>query len=154
MSASQRLLHHFLAHRNVTNMLIDKIEEHHYDYQPTPTSMSAYKLTTHMLTSFYTFAKIAQEGNLTPLEEKHNIEQKNLSELASHYTEKTKEILASLTDDQLNRIIDTSAVFGQKMPASQLVSMAIDHEIHHKGNLFVYVREMGHTDLPLFVKWG
>lgn len=88
------------------------------------------------------------------MEEKHDIEQKNLSELASHYTEKTKDILASLTDNQLNCVIDTSAVFGQKMPASQLVSMAIDHEIHHKGNLFVYVREMGHTDLPLFVKWG
>ncbi|KYD26597.1 MULTISPECIES: DinB family protein [Geobacillus] len=44
--------------------------------------------------------------------------------------------------------------FGIHIPAAQLLPMAMDHEIHHKGQLFVYVRAMGHTDLPLFVKRG
>lgn len=52
----------------------------------------------------------------------------------------------------MDREVDLTGVFGRKVAGEQLLQLAIGHEIHHKGNLFVYVREMGHTDLPLYVK--
>ncbi len=43
--------------------LIHKIDEAHYDYKPTPTSMTAKQLATHMLFSFYNFANTAKHGD-------------------------------------------------------------------------------------------
>ncbi len=58
--------------------------------------------------------------------------------LAAEYTQKTVDVLRSLSEDDLNKTIDATAAFGRKLPGSQLLQMAIDHEIHHKGNLYVY----------------
>ncbi len=150
----EQITHHFLAHRNVTNELINKIEAGHYEYKPAPTSMSAFDLSTHILTSFYAFASVVKSGDLSPLGQKADFSGKSLSDLAAEYTKKTVDVLRSLSEDDLNKTIDATAAFGRKLSGRQLLQMAIDHEIHHKGNLYVYVREMGHTDLPLFVQFG
>ncbi|CAM3651657.1 DinB family protein [Aeromicrobium ponti] len=154
MERSQKLLNYFLSHRSVTNELINKIEEKNYDYKPTETSMPAGKLATHMLTSFYTFARTVKDGNAAVFGEKFESVPQNLSEAAAAYTEKTKDLIYSLTNEELERSIDMKQIFGMELTGSQLLQIAMDHEIHHKGNLFVYVREMGHTDLPMFVSRG
>ena len=142
---------HFLSHRSVTNALVAKIEESNYGSQPTETSMSAEKLVTHMYTSYYKFIKTVKEGNGSPFLAKLEESNKSLVQLGEEYTEKTKELLASLTEEELAREIDMSKIFGMNVTGQLLVQMAIEHEIHHKGNLYVYVREMGHTDLPLYI---
>ncbi|MEH7346427.1 DinB family protein [Bacillus sp. JJ1532] len=144
-------VNHFLSHRTVTNALVEKIEESNYDFKPTETSMSAQKLVTHIYTSYYKFIKTVKEGNGSPFMEKFENTQLSLSQLGEESTEKTKELLASLTEEELDREIDMSKIFGMKVSGHQMVQMAIEHEIHHKGNLFVYVREMGHTDLPFYI---
>ncbi|MEH7523016.1 DinB family protein [Bacillus sp. JJ1503] len=144
-------VNHFLSHRTVTNALVEKIEESNYDFKPTETSMSAQKLVTHIYTSYYKFIKTVKEGNGSPFMEKFENTQLSLSQLGEESTEKTKELLASLTEEELDREIDMSKIFGMKVSGHQMVQMAIEHEIHHKGNLFVYVREMGHTELPFYI---
>ncbi|MBY0121365.1 DinB family protein [Bacillus sp. S/N-304-OC-R1] len=145
------LVKHFLSHRTVTNDLVAKIEEDNYGYKPTETSMSAQKLVTHMYTSYYQFVKTVKEGNSSPFLEKLDESEKSLIQIGEEYTEKTKDLLASLTEEELNREIDMTKVFGINVTGHFMVGMALEHEIHHKGNLFVYVREMGHTKLPLFI---
>lgn len=151
MSQSNEFVKYFLSHRNVTVELINKIEPEHYDFKPTPTSMSAQELTTHMLYTFYRFTKAAKEGDPSLLREKVDETETNLSNLAKKYTEETIAMLESMTDEDYNRELEA---FGAKLPARQLLHMGLDHEIHHKGNLFVYVRAMGHTDLPFYVHKG
>lgn len=152
MERKDRIVQEFMSHRLVTEELIQKIDEKHLDYKPTETSMSAKELVTHMLQSFYAFASAAKEGNGESFKKKPEETGSSLSELAKTYTEKTKKLLESLTDEELDREVDLTGVFGRKVAGEQLLQLAIGHEIHHKGNLFVYVREMGHTDLPLYVK--
>jgi uncharacterized damage-inducible protein DinB len=152
VSRQKRFMHYFLAHRKVTLELIGKIGKEHYDYKPTPTSMTAKDLVVHMLTSFYRFALTAKRGDATPFQEKFDVAENDLVKLADMYTEKTKSVIESLTDEDLNQVIDLTQVLGMQFPAGQLLQVAMDHEIHHKGSLFVYVREMGHTELPMFVK--
>ncbi|WP_026581250.1 DinB family protein [Bacillus sp. J33] len=154
MDRSQKLLNYFLSHRKVTNELISKIDENNYDYKPTETSMPAGKLVTHMLTSFYMFTKTVKVGNASVFGEKFDDLPHNLSEAAAAYTEKSIDLISSLTNEELNRSIDMTQIFGIELTGSELLQIAMDHEIHHKGNLFVYVREMGHTDLPMFVSRG
>lgn len=154
MSRAKQFTQYFLSHRNVTVELISKIEEKHYDYKPTPTSMPAKDLVTHILFSFYKFANAAKHGDPTLFTQKVEETETNLQKLAQTYTEKTKLLLESLSDEDFERVLDLTNVFGAKIPTGQFLQMAMDHEIHHKGQLFVYVREMGHTDLPLFVQRG
>ncbi|WP_110112272.1 DinB family protein [Bacillus sp. CGMCC 1.16541] len=151
MSNTNQLLQHFLSHRSVTNELIQKIEETHYDYKPTPTSMSAQKLVTHMMTSFYKFVAVVKVGNLSPFQERKEETESSLSTLAHTYTTQTVKLLESLTEEELEKELEVAAIFGSNLTGKQMLSIAIDHEIHHKGNLFVYVREMGHTELPLYM---
>jgi len=154
MPRAQQWVQYFLSHRHVTMELINKIDEAHYDFKPTPTSMTAKQLATHMVFSFYNFANVAKHGDPALFQPKMEDPETNLAKLAETYTEKTKQLLESMSDEEFNRTIDLTAIFGVQMSAKQLLQMAMDHEIHHKGQLFVYVREMGHTDLPLFVQRG
>ncbi|WP_138420637.1 DinB family protein [Aquibacillus sediminis] len=152
MSKSQHYIDYFLSHRKVTNTLIGKMEKENYDYKPTPTSMSAQELALHMLQSFYQFTATAAKQTPEVLHQQG--EAVDLVELAETYTNKTVKLLQSLSDQDFEEIIDLTDILGAKLPAAQVIDMAIDHEINHKGNLFVYVREMGHTDLPMFVAKG
>lgn len=154
MERAQKYLTYFLSHRKVTNELIRKIDEENIDYKPAETSMPAGKLVTHMLTSFYMFAKTAKDGSPTVFGEKFDEVAPSLTEAAEKFTAKTIDVISSLTSEELERKIDMTGIFGMELTGSQLLQIAMDHEIHHKGNLFVYVREMGHTDLPMFVSRG
>ncbi|MGZ0084253.1 DinB family protein [Geobacillus sp. C56-T2] len=154
MPRAQKWVNYFLSHRHVTLELINKIDEAHYEYKPTPTSMTAKQLATHMLFSFYNFANAAKHGDPSLFRQKIEEPETNLAKLAETYTEKTRQLIESMSDDDFNRTLDFTSIFGIHIPATQLLQMAMDHEIHHKGQLFVYVRAMGHTDLPLFVKRG
>jgi uncharacterized damage-inducible protein DinB len=154
MDRAQKFLTYFLSHRKVTNDLIRKIDEKTVDYKPTETSMSAGKLVTHMLTSFFMIVKTVKDGSPAVFGEKFDEIAPNLSEAAESFTEKTLEVISSLTNEELERKIDMTGIFGMELTGRKLLQIAMDHEIHHKGNLFVYVREMGHTELPRFVSRG
>ncbi|KXG09526.1 DinB family protein [Anoxybacillus rupiensis] len=154
MSRAQQFVQYFLSHRHVTVELIQKIEPERYDYKPAPTSMSAKELATHMLFTFYQFAQTAKEGNPRVLTEKIEENETDLRKLAEVYTEKTKNLLESLTDEDFERTLDLTKIFGAPFSVAQFLQTAMDHEIHHKGQLFVYVREMGHETLPFFIKRG
>ncbi|AFI27892.1 MULTISPECIES: DinB family protein [Bacillus] len=150
MSQSNQIVSHFLSHRNVTNELAEKISQDHYSYKPAETSMSAEELVKHILTSFHLFANVIKEGNASPFQNKQEETETDLNVLAKTYTDKTVAILEQLTEEQLDREIDLTSAFGRKVTGRALLQLAMEHEIHHKGNLFVYVREMGHTELPFY----
>ncbi|TKC19497.1 DinB family protein [Robertmurraya kyonggiensis] len=152
MSKSETVLSHFLSHREVTKELVHKIEENQYDFKPTETSMRTQTLVKHMIHAFYAFATIAQTGDPSFLSKKPVDQETNLIDLVEKYTTLTIETIRSINDDDLLREIDLTKQFGRKLTSKQLLQMAIDHEINHKGNLFVYLRLMGNTELPLFVK--
>ncbi|MDZ5473738.1 DinB family protein [Bacillus sp. 31A1R] len=154
MSRTEKYLNYFLSHRNVTLQLVSKIEKENYEYKPTPTSMTTEKLVSHMLTSFYRFALVVKKGDLSAFSNNFETEAENLSDLANQITTKTVETLQSLTEEELNQTIDLTNILGMKLTGSQVLQVAMDHEIHHKGALFIYVRELGHTDLPMFVSKG
>ncbi|GGC96077.1 hypothetical protein GCM10007216_28560 [Thalassobacillus devorans] len=152
MDKNEQFKQYFSSHRSVTNELIGKIGTEHVDYQPTPTSMTARTLAHHMLKSFYQFTSAAAQQQASELFE--NEEETSLNELAEVYTTETEKLIESMSDEDFSATIDLTEMLGTKLPAEHVLNLAMDHEIHHKGNLFVYVREMGHTELPMFVKQG
>ncbi|UOQ45076.1 DinB family protein [Halobacillus salinarum] len=150
MSRSEQFINYFLSHREVLNELIEKIEHEHYTYKPTPTSMEAQKLVNHILESMYMFANIANKQQPGKLYEEED--STPLPERAKNYTDKTVELIHALSDEDMEEIVDVKKMLGRDIPAGSLLHLGLDHEIHHKGQLFVYVREMGHTELPFYIR--
>lgn len=140
----------FLSHRNVTKELTEKIDTDNYGYRPTDTSRTAEELVTHMLTSFHQFACMAAAKEPEKLHEGN--EDVSLNELADRYTEASVKVIESMDEEALEKTIDLTDMLGTKLPAWRLLEIAIAHEINHKGNLFVYVRELGYSQLPMYVK--
>jgi uncharacterized damage-inducible protein DinB len=140
----------FLSHRKVTKELAEKIDKKNYGYRPTDTSMTAEELVTHMLSSFHQFACMAAGKEPEKLHE--GTEDVSLNELADRYTEASVKVIESMDEETLEQTVDLTEMMGTKLPAWRLLEIAIDHEINHKGNLFVYVRELGYNQLPMYVK--
>ncbi|MDQ0270355.1 DinB family protein [Cytobacillus purgationiresistens] len=154
MTETNQLVNYFLSHRKVTNELIHKISEKHYDYKPTETSMATDKLVIHMLNTFYGFAKTIKTGNPALIFKPAENIPEDLYDAATMLTEITAELLSEVTAEDLARSLDLSKIFGSEITGQQLFQMGMDHEINHKGQLFVYVREMGHIELPMYVSQG
>ncbi|MEK3808654.1 DinB family protein [Bacillus sp. FSL H8-0547] len=149
-----KLIRHFMSHRAVTLELLSIMRNDDPDFKPSESSMSIAKLAVHMATSMYKFTAVAKAGSSEPLMEKEDVSEPDPLKAVKLYTEKTVQLLESLTDDDLSREIDLTNVFGFKTTGASLVKMGIEHEVNHKGNLFVYARLLGHTELPLYVKKG
>ncbi len=65
-------------------------------------------------------------------------------------TDSTRALLDGLTDDELGRTVE--AFGGRKMPVRALVEFLIQHEAHHKGQIWLMARMIG-VQPPMFVKF-
>lgn len=101
MTRTKTMLQYFWAHRSVTLELMKKIDEKNYDYKPTPTSMSAQELSSHIATSFYNLAATAKRGDTSAFAENRE-DSSNILSLAEQYTEKTKDLLATFSDEEFD----------------------------------------------------
>ena len=66
-------------------------------------------------------------------------------------THTMRETLAGMSDEQLGTVIE--AFGGNKMPVAALVNFIIQHEAHHKGQVWMMARMIG-LQPPMFVKMG
>lgn len=146
----------FMIHRKVLIDLLARIPDEHVHYKPWDNALSLAEQAIHMATSAKQFVDSIQsgtfqvsrpnsQGNLTMDEVRRNVQE---------HTGETLNGILSLTDEQFERDVDTTKVFGVNVPAKALMQSMIDHEIHHKGQLFVYARMVGVEDLPFFIYSG
>ena len=139
----ERLKLRFLAHRSVTLELATRIPDDRGDFRPWSEAMTVAALLRHMAQSHHTFSRVAAGEQPTPpptdpatLEEAR----KRLAE----YTTQDAEILAGLTREALQR---TVTFHDRSFQVREAVSLGLEHEVHHKGQLFVYARMLG-VDVP------
>ncbi|SDJ34365.1 DinB family protein [Salimicrobium halophilum] len=148
----ENFLKKFRSHREVMNDLVAVIQEDKKTYKPTESSMEVGELANHIVESTYTFARLAADQSPAKLFDEND--DTDLKSRVAAYTQETEKLLASLSEEDFEKTIDATNILGRELPAEAILQSALEHEIHHKGQLFVYVREMGHTDLPFFVARG
>ena len=69
---------------------------------------------------------------------------KNSADLSRWYTgnfEPRFDKLTKLSNDQLLKIVDFRGMF--QLPAVGFIQLALNHSIHHRGQLSMYLRPMG-----------
>lgn len=143
----------WMRHRAVLPEILARVDASKVDFAPWEGALTLGKLTVHIVTSTQFFLKAVQTGEFARGAAPEFATLDDVSRIVQEYTEESKKIYASLSDEQLDEILDASFM-GLKAPKAAFLSMLKDHEVHHKGQLFVYARMAGAADMPFFVSRG
>jgi uncharacterized damage-inducible protein DinB len=111
------------------------------DYRPDPHAKSAFDLAWHMATAETRFLAAVATGQFSfdPFSKP-----KELSEvIAFHIDNFSKNVAAikQLSGEKLAKMIDFREKF--QWPAVSFITFNINHIVHHRGQLSVYLRPMG-----------
>ncbi|MFC5529834.1 DinB family protein [Cohnella yongneupensis] len=137
------------SHRKVLQAMLDVVTTEQLSYRPWEKGMSVSELALHIAGAMNMFVSTVKNGAYTPGQKAtppSTIEELKAKIAAD--TEQSEAILTSITPEQLEQSID---FFGHPITGAVLLQNAKDHEIHHKGQMFVYLRMAGIENLPFFV---
>lgn len=146
---SQQQFERWQRHRTVLTQLLQDIRSEHLDYKPWKDALTLGALAVHIAASSEMFLRSIQNGSFTPpsipvkfetIEDVRNIVQAS--------TELSKALFADQSDTQLNQPLSFN---GFTAPGKVWLENMVDHEIHHKGQLFTYVRAVGIEKVPFFI---
>ncbi|MCY0876173.1 MAG: DinB family protein [Firmicutes bacterium] len=153
MTRVQAMMGDWLRHRAVLPDILGRVDAEKVDFAPWEGALTLGKLAVHMVTSTHFFLTAIQTGEFTRAESPAFTTMDDVKRIVQEYTDASKKVYESLTDDQLNEILDASFM-GMKAPKLAFLSAMKDHEVHHKGQMFVYARMAGATEMPFFISRG
>lgn len=157
MGKADSFVSQWLRHRTVLLELLDLVTDEHTHFKPWEGALSLSDLAIHIAGSGVMFVTTVQTGTLTPPSSSAAPKAETMEDtrrIVRELTNQTKVNMASLTEAQLEGIVDASQTFGFSAPGKVFLHTMREHEIHHKGQLFVYARLIGLEKLPFFVNRG
>lgn len=130
--------------QRLTKGVIEAIPLDKGDYRPDTVSKSALDLAWHIVVTEMRFMEAVAAGafDLSPRPRPDSI--KNSKDLSAWYAENFEprfQALTKLSNDQLLKIVDFRGMF--QLPAVMYLNFILNHSIHHRGQLSVYLRPMG-----------
>ncbi|QHW33983.1 damage-inducible protein DinB [Paenibacillus rhizovicinus] len=152
MTTINEFIGEWLSHRKVLHQMLEDVTTEQLQLKPWEKAMTLSGLILHITGAMGMFANTVKNGVYTqavPPKAFTTIDELRANIAAD--TEETEAILRSIAPEQLEQSID---FFGHAMTGSALLQNAKDHEIHHKGQLFIYLRLAGIEKLPFFVYRG
>ena len=132
------------AEHPVTKSVIAAIPPDKGDYRPDPVTRSAIDLAWHIVAAENRFLEAVIDGrfDLTPRDRPAEVRTgTDVNRWHDERTERNRDRLRALSGEQLVRTIDFRGVF--QFPAVVYVTIALNHTIHHRGQLSMYLRPMG-----------
>jgi len=132
------------AEHPVTKRVIAAIPNDKVDYRPDEIVKSAIDLAWHIATAEVRFINAVSNGafDLTPMPRPDTV--RTADDVNRWYSEQFATAVARLkqtSGDQLVKIVDFRGVF--QFPAVVYVQLGLNHSIHHRGQLSMYLRPMG-----------
>ena len=129
-----------------TRSVIAAIPTANSDYRPDPNSKTALELAWHVVAAEHRFYGGIAAGafDFTPNHRPENV--KTGADIAQWFAGSFASNLgkiSQLSADQLLKIIDFRGLF--QLPAVAYLTFALNHTIHHRGQLSTYLRAMGGT---------
>jgi uncharacterized damage-inducible protein DinB len=127
-----------------TRQVIQAIPLDKGDYRPDPNAKTALELAWHVAAAEKRFFNGIADGgfDFSPINRPDSV--KNSADIAQWYGEMCDAVqsrLAKMTPEQLAKTVDFRGMF--QMPAVMFFQVAINHSVHHRGQLSVYLRPMG-----------
>ncbi|MFS0561003.1 DinB family protein [Terribacillus sp. 179-K 1B1 HS] len=149
MSKTAYWKENWLHHRNVLINLLDHIEDGHLDFKPWEDAMTLRGLVLHIAGSNHMFVNMVKTETMSApdLPEVHTMD--DLKKVVQHFTDQTIQAFDTITDEEL-ALQNEAKIPGMQGKKELYLQAMYDHELHHKGQLFLYARLVGATDLPFF----
>lgn len=139
--------------RRLTIKLLDEFPADSFDYRPTAEVMTVSQIFRHILeVELY-----IRRGFIDGVWEKSGepitnfFEKDMLRDKLRYEHKKTLDMFAAVPDGKFMAIINTP--FGE-ITGEILIQVAIDEEIHHRGNLYTYLRCLGKTPPQMIQNYG
>jgi uncharacterized damage-inducible protein DinB len=129
---------------SITRKVIAAVPDEKKDYRPDDVSRSAAELVWHTVSAEMWFLNGIADANFPQTERGQPENVKTIEQIVAWYDESRAEALARLrgmSAEQLAAPIDFYGVL--KLPAISYLGFALNHTIHHRGQLSVYLRPMG-----------
>ena len=128
----------------ITKKIIEAVPVDKGDYRPAPDSKSALELAWHIAVSENMFLDSVASGEFhfpTSGKPDHIRTSADVSAWYVDAFEKNTQRLAARSGDELVKIMDFRGLF--QLPAVFYLQFTVNHTIHHRGQLSVYLRPMG-----------
>jgi len=127
-----------------TRRVIEAIPLDKGDYRPDPVSKTALELAWHIVAAEKRFLAGISAGafDFSPIPRPDSIT--NSAAVATWFGETfaaNMKKLEGLSGESLTKMLDFRGMF--QRPAATFLSLALNHTIHHRGQLSVYLRPMG-----------
>lgn len=149
MDTMDEVVQGWLKHRLVVHDLLELVDDEDMDFKPWDGAQTLGELSVHIATSMDMFATLVKTGKFVPPKKETFQSMDDVREIVATYTSITKGDLKALTKSHITEEVEFNK---DSAPGSFWLSNAIDHEIHHKGQLFTYVRMTGAKKMPFFMK--
>jgi uncharacterized damage-inducible protein DinB len=128
----------------ITRKIIEAVPADQGDYRPDGVSKSALDLAWHIASTENFFMDGIAAGEFDYTRGKRPDSIRTAADVAAWYGEAFQtnfDRLAQLSSEQLLKIVDFRGMF--QYPVIVYLQFAINHSIHHRGQLSVYLRPMG-----------
>ena len=121
-----------------------------YDWKPSETGMPLGELINHLYIAEALFADSAVTGGFD--KDKLPAAINNTEELIAAFDKSHEASVAKVATLTAEQMGDMVAPFGPEkaMPRAFLLQVMLEHEIHHRGQLYTYLRILGCECPPLF----
>lgn len=160
MGLSQALLPEFDHETHTTRRVLERVPEDRLDWQPHPKSMSLGKLASH-LGNLLHWGKVTVEQDsfdVAPQGEPLRMDapktKQEILDLFDRNAAIAREAIAAATDEQWHRpwsLLQTGNTIFTQPKIGVLRGMVLNHMIHHRGQLTVYLRL---NDVPVPAVYG
>jgi uncharacterized damage-inducible protein DinB len=132
------------AEHGTTKRVIEAIPSDKGDYRPDPVSKTALELAWHIVATEKRLLGGVCAGafDFSPIPRPDTV--RTPAEIVAWFDENfaaNLEALERLSGEQLARTIDFRGMF--EWPATSFIQLALNHTIHHRGQLSTYLRPMG-----------
>lgn len=142
----------WLSHRKVLHDMLADVTTEQLSFKPWDNGMSLSELALHITGAMGMFAATVKNGAYVPGAQREPIATiEELRAAVAEDTHRTEAQLRTITTEDLEREID---FFRNRATGEKLLQNGKDHEIHHKGQLFIYLRIAGIEKLPFYVSRG
>ena len=147
--SAEALLAHWQGHRRVTRRVIEAFpEDKLFDF-----SVGGMRPFAVMATEFLRMAVPIVQGVATGKWASSTVEPKTKAEILALWDETTEQLNTTWPTIPEHRFAEVDKAFGQwEGSGIHTILYAIDNEIHHRGQGYVYLREMGIEPPPFYIR--
>ena len=132
------------AEHQTTRRVIEAIPIDKGDYRPDAVSRTALELAWHIVAAEKRFLSAIAAGafDFTPIHRPESIT--NSAGIAAWFDESfaaSLQKLEALSGEQLTKVMDFRGLL--QLPAVSFIQVGLNHTVHHRGQLSMYLRPMG-----------